>query len=73
MLVKLTGQLAQVGSFSQPANGVPFRIQGTTASPIFVPDVGRVVGDAVQGFLKDPESAKKAASVLGGLFGGKKR
>ena len=73
MLVKLTGQLARVGSFSQPANGVPFRIQGTTASPIFVPDVGRAVGDAVQGFLKDPESAKKAASALGGLFGGKKR
>ena len=73
MLVKLTGQLARVGSFSQPANGVPFRIQGTTASPIFVPDVGRAVGDAVQGYLKDPESAKKAAGVLGGLFGGKKR
>jgi AsmA protein len=73
MLVKLTGQLARVGSFSQPANGVPFRIQGTTASPLFVPDVGRAVGDAVQGLLKDPESAKKAASALGGLFGGKKR
>ena len=73
MLVKLTGQLARVGSFSQPANGVPFRIQGTTASPIFVPDVARAVGDAVQGFLKDPESAKKAAGALGGLFGGKKR
>jgi len=73
MLVKLTGQLASVGSLRQPAGGLPFRIQGTTANPIFVPDVGRAVGDAVGGLVKDPESAKKAVKALGGLFGGKKR
>lgn len=74
MLAKLTGsgavsQASRVASLGQPANGIPFRIQGTTANPIFVPDVGRAVGDLV----RDPETAKKAATALGGLFGGKKR
>ena len=74
MLAKLTGsgtvsQVSRVASLGQPANGVPFRIEGTTANPIFVPDVGRAVVDLV----KSPETAKKAASVLGGLFGGKTR
>jgi AsmA protein len=76
MLAKLTGalgQVARIGSLGQPANGIPFRIQGTMANPIFVPDVGRAVSDAVGGLVRDPESAKKAAGVLGGLFGGKKR
>jgi AsmA protein len=73
MLAKLMGaaasQVSRVTSVGQPANGIPFRIQGTSASPIFVPDVSRAVGD----LLKDPETAKKAISALGGLFGGKKR
>jgi AsmA protein len=73
MVVKLAGQLTRVAGLGQQANSIPFRIQGTSANPIFVPDVGRAVGDAVEGFMRDPESAKKAASALGGLFGGKKR
>ena len=78
MLAKLTGagtvsQVSRIASFAQPANGIPFRIEGTTANPIFVPDVSRAVGDAVGGLVKDPETAKKAASVLGGLFGRKKQ
>ena len=77
MLAKLTGalgsaaagQISRITSLNQPAGGIPFRIQGTTANPIFVPDVGRAVGDLV----KSPETAKKAATLLGGLLGGKKR
>jgi AsmA protein len=73
MLAKLAGT-ASVSQVSRIAstNGVPFRIQGTTANPIFVPDVGRAVTDAVGGLVKDPEAAKKAAGALGGLFGRKK-
>ena len=72
MLAKLTGaaaasQVSQIAS----TNGIPFRIQGTTASPVFVPDVSRAASDAVAGFVKDPESAKKAAGALRGLFGRK--
>jgi AsmA protein len=73
MLAKLMGaaasQLSRVPSLGQPAGGIPFRVQGTSANPVFVPDVGRVVSD----LAKDPETAKKAISALGGLFGGKKR
>jgi AsmA protein len=73
MLAKLmgaaAGQLSRVTSLGQSAGGIPFRVQGTSANPVFVPDVGRVVSD----LAKDPETAKKAISALGGLFGGKKR
>jgi AsmA protein len=73
MLAKLmgaaAGQLSRITSVGQPANGIPFRVQGTSANPVFVPDVGRAVSD----LAKDPETAKKALSALGGLFGGKKR
>ena len=74
MLAKLTGpagasQVSRVASLGRLASGIPFKIQGTTSNPIFVPDVGRAVGDLV----RSPETAKKAASALGGLFGGRKR
>jgi len=74
MLANLTGsagagQLARVASLGQPSSGIPFKIQGTTTNPIFVPDVGRAVGDLV----RNPDSAKKAASALSGLFGGRKQ
>jgi hypothetical protein len=77
MLAKLTGggaadQVSRIGSLGQPVNGVPFRIQGTTANPVFVPDVGRAVHNAVEGLVRDPEAAKKAAGAFGGLFGKKK-
>jgi len=76
MLAKLTGavgEASRLASISLPANGIPFLIGGTTANPIFVPDVSRAVGDAVRGFVNDPESARKAAGALSGLFGGKKQ
>ena len=64
-LAGATGQgVARVASLGQPANGIPFRIQGTTSSPIFVPDVG----GAVTNVLKSPETAKKAADALRGFF-----
>ena len=56
--------VARVTSFGQPANGIPFRIQGTTSNPIFLPDVGSAVGN----LMKNPESAKKVADALRGLF-----
>jgi hypothetical protein len=72
MLVKLAGSggvaggLSRIASFGQPANGVPFRILGTTSRPEFVPDVRRAAGDA----LKSGE--KKATDRLGDLFKRKK-
>jgi AsmA protein len=73
MRAKLTGsggfsEVSRVVPLGQPAD-IPFRIKGTTTNPVFVPDVGRAVGDLVA----SPDAAMKAAGALGGLFGGKKR
>jgi len=38
-------------------------------NPVFVPDVGRAVGDLVA----SPDAASKAAGALGGLLRGRKR
>jgi AsmA protein len=56
--------VARIASLGQPSNGIPFRIQGTTSSPVFVPDVGGAVTNAI----KSPETAKKAADALRGFF-----
>ena len=68
MNAKLTGAVAggvaRITSLGQPANGIPFRIQGTTSNPIFVPDVSSAVSDV----MKNPESAKKAVDALRGLL-----
>jgi len=44
MLAKLagSGSVSQISRFAS-ASGIPFRVQGTTANPVFVPDVGRAV------------------------------
>jgi AsmA protein len=49
--------------------GIPFRIEGTTSNPVFVPDVAAAVGNV----LKSPESATEAAKALSGLFKKKKK
>jgi hypothetical protein len=74
MRAKLTGsgvvrEVSRIVSLPQPADGIPFHITGTMASPVFVPDVGRAVGDLVT----SPDAAKKAADVLGGLLAGRKQ
>jgi AsmA protein len=74
MRAKLTGsgvvgEVSRIVSLPQPADGIPFHIRGTTTNPVFVPDVGRAVGDLVA----SPDAARKAAGVLGGLLSGGKR
>lgn len=58
---------------------IPFRIQGTTADPKFVPDMGGAVAGMAQGALgnlagnltKGKKPGQGVADVLGGLFGKK--
>jgi AsmA protein len=64
----VVGEVSRVLSLSEPAGGIPFRITGTAANPVFVPDVGRAAGD----LIASPDAAAKAVGVLGGLFGGRK-
>jgi AsmA protein len=40
-------RLMRVGSLGRPQNGIPFRMTGTTAAPVFTPDVARAATDAI--------------------------
>ena len=66
---RIVGEVSRILSLRQPAGGIPFRIMGTTANPVFVPDVGRAAGD----LIASPGAVEKAIDVLGGLFGIRKR
>src|SRR5205823_10835800 len=68
MLAKLAhagGDLARVASFGRPENGIAFRVEGTLAKPVFLPDVGR----AVETLVTDPKAASDAAGLAARLFG----
>jgi AsmA protein len=78
MLVKLTDSssltrgVSRYASLGHPENGIAFRIAGTTANPVFAPDVAGVVSGVVDGLVKNPGSAATAGSFLGGLLGKKR-
>lgn len=78
-----SGMLGQMASsipvLGHTANGpVPFMIQGTTSSPVFVPDVAGMVGGALLSSLQpqpgkqQPPGQKGLSGVLDGLLGKKK-
>src|SRR4051812_3923061 len=72
MLAKLNngggvmGGLSQITSLGQSKGQLPFLIQGTTANPVFVPDVANAMGQTITA------PAKGIGGVFGGLFGQKK-
>ena len=62
--------VTRVLSYTQ-TSGMPFRIQGTTKNPQFVPDVGRAMKsatDSLKDAAKNPDNLKKAADAIGNLF-----
>lgn len=69
------------GGKSGGTSGIPFRIEGTTSNPIFVPDVGGMAAGmatgAATGALGTAAGGKSAAhgaaGAVGGLLGGKKK
>jgi AsmA protein len=75
--------LAKVAS----SGGIPFKIQGTTANPQFIPDVAGIVGGLAGGLGNGitnnglangaktaiPTNTKDLGQALGGLFGNKKK
>ena len=75
MVAKLTGSnaalssVSRLTSFGRPENGIPFKIVGTTANPVFVPDVAGVIRNAVT----TPDAANGSGGFLGGLLGRFKR
>ena len=60
--------VSRYASLGHPENGIPFRIAGTTANPVFMPDVSGVVDNLV----KNPGSTTAAAGFLGGLLSKKR-
>ena len=52
--------------------GVPFRIQGTTSNPSFVPDVGSMAANAAKGAIQQTVSGKTGGKTgIGGILGKK--
>lgn len=74
LVAKLTnagvvGNLTKIAGLGQSSadKGIPFRVQGTTSNPVFVPDVGSMMGNTVQA------PAQGLGGILGGFFGKKKK
>lgn len=62
--------VTRVLSYTQ-TSGVPFRIQGTTKNPQFVPDASRLMKsatDSLKEAAKDPDNIKKATDAISNLF-----
>jgi AsmA protein len=77
----VVGGLSKVAGASSGQGGIPFAIQGTTANPKFVPDVGGMVGGMATGAVgavgnissKAPLPTKDVTKGIGGVFGKKKQ
>jgi AsmA protein len=72
------GKLAGVGLFGGGQKGnataIPFKIQGTTSNPVFIPDVAGIASGLGKGVLSGvPTGGQDLGKELGGLFGGKKK
>jgi AsmA protein len=67
------------GGGGSQSGGIPFKIEGTTSNPIFVPDVAGMAGGMAKSQLggltggSGNSPASQATSALGGLLGGKKK
>ncbi|MBV9087430.1 MAG: AsmA family protein [Acidobacteriaceae bacterium] len=67
---QLTSRLPMLGGKS--SGGIPFMIQGTTAQPVFVPDVaGAVTGGLTKG-LQGQSKQQGVGDLLNGILGKKK-
>jgi AsmA protein len=67
----MVGGLTKIAGLGQaPNKGIPFIIQGTTANPVFLPDVGGMMGQTVEAPVQGVEGV---GGILGGLFGKKKK
>jgi AsmA protein len=67
-LSSLTG-----GGKSQSGGGIPFKIEGTTSNPVFIPNFGSMATGLAKGGAGTAAGAASAASsIVGGLFGKKK-
>ncbi len=65
---------ALAGGGKSQGGGIPFKIEGTTTNPVFIPDVAGMAGNMAKGGVAAPTNAANAAAgVIGGLLGKKKK
>lgn len=73
MLGQITSGIPFVGQSTQ--GDLPFMIQGTTSSPVFVPDMAGMVSSGLSKSFQRPQqpSQQGLSDMLGGFLGGKKQ
>jgi len=73
---KIASLTSAGGSQKGSEGGIPFKIQGTTSKPEFIPEVGAMAGSIVKGAAGSvPASGQDIQNLgkqVGGLFGKKK-
>jgi AsmA protein len=70
----IAGLVSAAGGQKGSGGGIPFKIQGTTSKPEFIPEVGAMAGSIAKGALGSvPASGQDIEKQLGGLFGKKKQ
>jgi len=64
--LKSGGMLESVSrlALGRPVQGVPFRVEGTMANPVFVPDVAGTVGN----MIKQPNTPTAVSGILDKLL-----
>ena len=62
-----------VGGGQKGGGGIPFKIQGSTSKPEFIPQVGAMAGSVAKGVIGNvPAGGQDLGKTIGGLFGKKK-
>jgi AsmA protein len=67
------GVIGNVMGGGQKGSGIPFMIHGTTSNPVFVPDVGGMVGGLTKGIPKTVPTQQDVGGMLQDLLGKKKK
>ncbi len=74
---KIAGLASAGGGQKSSGGGIPFKIQGTTSKPEFIPEIGAMAGSLVKGAAGDVPAAgqniENLGKQVGGLFGKKKQ
>jgi AsmA protein len=66
----MVGGLQKVAGLGQVNKPIPFLIQGTTQNPVFVPDVGGLLGSTVTAPV---QGVQQGIGGITGMFGKKKK
>jgi hypothetical protein len=69
----MLGNLANLAKLGGTAkSGIPFLIQGTTANPVFIPDIGGLL-NAGKNPATSTDQQKNLGNILGGILNKKKQ